>query len=73
VCLFESGCESCLPVGALGLGLLAGAPMRPDEIEEPMHRMNQPKLACTLRREEDEGDPLRPHGAGRAKRHLVRV
>lgn len=37
-------------------GLLMGAPMRPDEIEELLHRMNQPKVAHTLREEDDTGD-----------------
>ena len=41
---------------ALGLGSLLGAPMRPEEIEELMHQMNQPKLAHTLPDESHNGD-----------------
>jgi hypothetical protein len=37
-------------------GVLVGAPMRPEEIEELMHQMNQPKLAQVLPAESDEGD-----------------
>ena len=35
---------------------MMGSPMRPEEIEELMHRMNQPKLAHVLRDEDDSGD-----------------
>jgi hypothetical protein len=45
---------------ALELGVLSGAPMRPDEIEELMHQMNQPKMAHVLKSEDDEGDDDRP-------------
>jgi hypothetical protein len=45
-----------LLVGAIGLALLMGTPMRPDEIEELMHQMNQPKVAHTLPDESDQGD-----------------
>ncbi len=40
----------------LGLASLAGTPMRPEEIEELMHQMNQPKVAHTLPDENDKGD-----------------
>jgi len=43
-----------LLVGAIGLALLTGMPMRPEEIEELLHRMNQPKLAHTLPDESDQ-------------------
>ncbi|HVV46454.1 MAG TPA: hypothetical protein VHC72_14675 [Bryobacteraceae bacterium] len=36
----------------------AGMPMRADEVEELMRAMNQPKVAHTLRKEEQEDDPL---------------
>jgi hypothetical protein len=45
-----------LMTGAIGLALPTGAPMRPEEIEELMHRMNQPKLAHTVPDESDQGD-----------------
>jgi hypothetical protein len=40
----------------LQLGVLAGVPMRPDEIQELMNQINQPKLAHVLPTEEDDGD-----------------
>jgi hypothetical protein len=42
---------------ALEAGTLFGVPMRPDEIENLMHQMNQPKLAHLLKEEDDSGDP----------------
>ena len=45
-----------LLVGAIGLALLTGTPIRPEEIEDLMHQMNQPKLAHTLRDESDQRD-----------------
>lgn len=37
---------------------MLGVPMRPDEIQELMHQMNQPKLAHVLPGDEDDGgDP----------------
>ena len=48
-----------LLIGAIGLALHTGTPMRPDEIEELMHQMNQPKVAHTLRDENNQGvDPI---------------
>ena len=40
----------------LQLGLMIGAPMRPEQIEEFMHQMNQPKMAHVLPTEGEEGD-----------------
>jgi hypothetical protein len=40
----------------LEFAALAGAPMRPEEIQELMRTMNQPKLAHVLRDESDRGD-----------------
>ena len=40
----------------LEMGVLSGAPMRPEEIEEMMHQMNQPKLAHVLPTEDEDGD-----------------
>ena len=40
----------CLP---LLLGALGGMPMRPEEIEELMHTMNQQKVVVTV---EDDGN-----------------
>jgi hypothetical protein len=45
-----------LACAALEFGVLMGAPMRPDEIQELMRQMNQPKLAHVLRHEDDAGD-----------------
>jgi hypothetical protein len=38
------------------LGVMVGSPMRPEQVEELMHQMNQPKMAFVLPTEEDEGD-----------------
>ena len=40
-------------VAALGAGLLAGAPMRPQEIEELMRLMNQTRVERVIRDEHD--------------------
>lgn len=40
----------------LEMGVVAGVPMRPDEIQELMHQLNQPKVAHVLPSESDEGD-----------------
>jgi hypothetical protein len=41
---------------ALEIGVLSGVPMRPDEIQELMNQMNQPKVAHVLPSQNDEGD-----------------
>ena len=46
--------RSLLLISALGMRLLAGSPMTPAEIDELFSRISQPKLAHTLR-QEDEG------------------
>jgi hypothetical protein len=46
-----------LACAGLELGVLMGVPMRPDQIEELMHQMNQPRLAHVLPGKEDGGDP----------------
>lgn len=45
-----------LTCGMLQVGVLLGVPMRPDQIEELMHRMNQPRLAHSLPAKENDGD-----------------
>jgi hypothetical protein len=40
----------------LQVGVLAGVPMRPDEIQELMQQMNLPKLAKQLPCKEESGD-----------------
>ena len=42
----------------LEMGVLSGVPMRPDEIQDLMHQMNQPKVARQLPIEDDTGDDL---------------
>lgn len=44
---------ACLTLQA---GVLCGVPMRPDEIRELMHQMNQPKLAHVLQEDGESGD-----------------
>lgn len=43
----------CLP---LMVGSLSGVPMKPEEIEELMHNLNQPKLTITVPGESENGD-----------------
>lgn len=43
----------CLP---LMIGSLSGVPMKPEEIEELMHNLNQPKLTITVPGESENGD-----------------
>jgi hypothetical protein len=40
----------------LEIGVFAGVPMRPDEIERLMQQMNRPTLAHVLPTESDDGD-----------------
>jgi hypothetical protein len=40
----------------LQVGVVFGVPMRPDEVQELMHQMSQPKVAHVLRNESDNGD-----------------
>ena len=41
----------------LEIGTLMGVPMRPEQIQELMHAMNQPKVAETDPEEHDAGEP----------------
>lgn len=43
----------CLP---LMFGSLSGVPMKPEEIEELMHNLNQPKITITIPGESENGD-----------------
>jgi hypothetical protein len=40
----------------LEVGVLSGVPVRPDEIQQLMNQMNQPKLAHVLPADEQGGD-----------------
>jgi hypothetical protein len=42
----------------LGLGSVMGVPMDPEKIAELLSEMNQPKVAVTIREEDDKDDPL---------------
>ena len=42
----------------LELGALSGIPMRPNEIEDLMRTLNQPKVAHTIPDESKKGDGL---------------
>ena len=54
---FNKSCRKLLLLAGLGLGLIAGSPMRPDEIEELMAQLNQPKIAHVLRQEKEDESP----------------
>jgi len=43
----------CLP---LMIGSLSGVPMKPEEIEELMHNLNQPKITITIPGQSESGD-----------------
>ena len=45
-----------LVCAALQLGVFSGVAMRPEQIQELMHQMNQPKLAHVLPADEEGGD-----------------
>ena len=47
--------RTLLVCAVLELGVLTGAPMRPDEIRELMNQINQPKVAHVLRSEDESG------------------
>ena len=40
----------------LQFGVVAGVPMRPDEVEELMQQINQPKMAHVLPAQDQDGD-----------------
>jgi hypothetical protein len=42
----------------LGVASIGGAPLRPEQVEELMYIMNQPKIAHTLPDEVENGDDL---------------
>ena len=50
---------------ALWVGAQMGAPMRPEEIEELMRTMNQPKLVRKFAEEEERGDDPLPTAGSR--------
>ena len=52
--------RTLLACAALEMGVLMGVPMRPEQIRELMHQMNQPTLAHVLPSEEDAGDDNPP-------------
>jgi hypothetical protein len=50
--------RTMLVCAALQVGVVMGVPMRPEQIQELMHGMNQQKLAHVIPEEdEDGGDP----------------
>ena len=48
--------RTILVCSMLEFAALTGSPMRPDEIEELMYTMNQPKLARTTPKESERSD-----------------
>ena len=44
---------------ALGFGSVVGMVMRPEEIEELMSNMNQPKVTTTIPDENEKDDPIK--------------
>ena len=56
--LFEGRFCKVVFCALLGLASISGAPLRPDEVEELMYSMNQPKIAHKLPDEAENGDEL---------------
>jgi hypothetical protein len=48
--------RNLLTVCAIALALFLGAPMRPDQIEDLLRQINQPKIAHVLRQEAGHPD-----------------
>jgi len=58
----------------LQAGVFMHCPMRPEQIEEVMQQMNQPKLARVLPSDEDDGDGPDPSKVfERMRRHLLHL
>ena len=53
---FKNRCCRLLFSTILAAASFVGAPMRPEEVDELMQRMNRPKLAHTLPDESHKGD-----------------
>jgi hypothetical protein len=43
-----------LLIASLGAGLIMGVPMDPEEIEELLYRMDQPKVEIVVKKKDDE-------------------
>ena len=48
--------RNLLFIALVGVAILGNAPMRPEEIEDLLRQMNQPKVAHTLSERNDDGD-----------------
>jgi hypothetical protein len=53
---FASRLRVVFVCAALQLGVFSGVPMRPEQIQELMHQMNQPRLAHVLPADEEGGE-----------------
>ena len=62
---FKKRLRTIFLCAALEVGVLAGVPMRPEEVRAVMDQMNRPKLAHVLPSEDDEGNdrPEDPTGS----------
>lgn len=49
--------RTILLCAALELGVLTGAPMRPEQIRALMHQISQPQVARVLPTDDEAGDP----------------
>jgi hypothetical protein len=55
-CWLRGRLRTVLVCTMLEAGIIIGMPMRPQEIEELLHTMNQPKVAHVLREEHEQDD-----------------
>jgi hypothetical protein len=53
----KSKLRSIVFCSVLLAGVFGGVPMRPEEIEELMRCVNQPKIEYTIQKEDDDGEP----------------
>lgn len=47
-------------LAVIEFAVLAGAPVRPEQVEEFLHQMNRPKLAHVLKEQANHDDPEEP-------------
>jgi hypothetical protein len=69
-CALRGRLRTVLVCTMLETGVMLGVPIRPQQIEELLHTMNQPKIAHVLKEEHHAGDGS--DDDGKEKRHGMR-
>lgn len=70
-CWLRGRLRTALVCAMLEAGVVIGVPMRPQEIEELLHTMNQPRVAQLLREEHEKDDG--GDDEAKEKRHGMRT